>query len=165
LHTFNVDEGGSSGGGEGYEGEKQGHTGRHSLYTIKIVFLCHYVPEAGCPDAGSPFTGVVVTGDKLIAGDVVNGDNCSPANSLSPVSLTPVINIHSREFSKKFETAPMEYLGARGTLIHEKNRKSKILCQTPFKGLLLQRGRALFKQCKESNPYVSKYQMIRRAIK
>ncbi len=28
----------------------------------------------------------------------------------------------------------MEYLGAWGTLIHEKNLKSKISCQTPFKG-------------------------------
>jgi hypothetical protein len=28
---------------------------------------------------------------------------------------------------------PMEYLGAWGTLIHEKNLKSKISCQTPFK--------------------------------
>jgi hypothetical protein len=27
----------------------------------------------------------------------------------------------------------MKYLGAWGTLIHEKNLKSKILCQTPFK--------------------------------
>jgi hypothetical protein len=27
----------------------------------------------------------------------------------------------------------MEYLGARGTMIHEKNLKSKIPCQTPFK--------------------------------
>ncbi len=27
----------------------------------------------------------------------------------------------------------MEYLGARGTLIHEKNLKSKISCQTAFK--------------------------------
>jgi hypothetical protein len=27
----------------------------------------------------------------------------------------------------------MEYLGAWGTLIHEKNLKSKISCQTPFK--------------------------------
>ncbi len=26
----------------------------------------------------------------------------------------------------------MEYLGAWGTLIHEKKLKSKILCQTPF---------------------------------
>jgi hypothetical protein len=26
----------------------------------------------------------------------------------------------------------MEYLGARGTLIHEKNLKSKISCQAPF---------------------------------
>ncbi len=29
----------------------------------------------------------------------------------------------------------MEYLGAWGTLIHEKNLKSKISCQTPFKVL------------------------------
>ena len=28
--------------------------------------------------------------------------------------------------------APTEYLGAWGTLIHEKNLKSKISCQTPF---------------------------------
>jgi hypothetical protein len=28
--------------------------------------------------------------------------------------------------------APMEYLGAWGTLIHEKNLKPKISCQTPF---------------------------------
>jgi hypothetical protein len=31
--------------------------------------------------------------------------------------------------------APMEYLWAWGTLIHEKNLKSKISCQTPFKSL------------------------------
>ncbi len=35
-------------------------------------------------------------------------------------------------FPKKFKTAPMEHLGAWGTLIHEKNLKLKILCQTPF---------------------------------
>jgi hypothetical protein len=28
----------------------------------------------------------------------------------------------------------MVYSGARGTLIHEKKLKSKISCQTPFKG-------------------------------
>jgi hypothetical protein len=28
--------------------------------------------------------------------------------------------------------APLEYLGVWGTLIHEKNLKSKISCQTPF---------------------------------
>ncbi len=31
-----------------------------------------------------------------------------------------------REFSKKFETVLMEYSGARGKLIHEKNQKQKI---------------------------------------
>ncbi len=29
----------------------------------------------------------------------------------------------------------MEYLGAWGTLIYEKNLKSKISCQTPFKAM------------------------------
>ncbi len=29
----------------------------------------------------------------------------------------------------------MEYLGAWGTLLHEKNLKSKISCQTPFKSI------------------------------
>ncbi len=29
----------------------------------------------------------------------------------------------------------MDYSGARGTLIHEKKLRSKILCQTPFKGI------------------------------
>ncbi len=32
----------------------------------------------------------------------------------------------------------MEYLGAWGTLIHEKNLKSKISCQTPFKPVCFQ---------------------------
>jgi hypothetical protein len=40
--------------------------------------------------------------------------------------------IISGEFSKKIETIPMAYSGARGTLIYEKNLKSKISCQTPF---------------------------------
>ncbi len=31
----------------------------------------------------------------------------------------------------------MEYLGSWGTLIHEKNLKSKISCQTPFNFALL----------------------------
>jgi hypothetical protein len=39
-----------------------------------------------------------------------------------------------REFSRKFETTSVEYLGARGTLIHEKNLKSKNSYQTSFKG-------------------------------
>jgi hypothetical protein len=30
----------------------------------------------------------------------------------------------------------MEYLGAWGTLIHEKNLKSKISCQTPFQDVV-----------------------------
>ncbi len=53
----------------------------------------------------------------------------------SPVSLTPLINIHSRispRIFEKFEMVLMGYSGARGTLIYEKNLMSKISCQTPF---------------------------------
>ncbi len=95
---------------------------------------------------------LVVTADKFIAGVVVTADNWSPVsttpainfppvsltplNSFSPVSLTLVININSRispRIFEKFKTAPMEYLRAWGTLIHEKKLRSKISCQTPFK--------------------------------
>jgi hypothetical protein len=105
---------------------------------------------ASVVDTGKKFVaGVVVTGDKFIAGVVVTSDNCSPVsltlvrnlspvsltlvNSLSPVSLTPVINIHSRispQILKKIET---EYLGARVTMIHEKNLKSKICVRLPLR--------------------------------
>jgi hypothetical protein len=63
---------------------------------------------------------------------------------------------HLREFSKKFKTAPLEYLGAWGTLIHEKNLKSKISCQTPFKCRAFQR-RQLWSLLdkKEKSPYMS----------
>ncbi len=43
-------------------------------------------------------------------------------DGLSPASLTPVINIHSWISPRIFEKilkGPMEYLGARGTMIHE----------------------------------------------
>jgi hypothetical protein len=59
----------------------------------------------------------------------------TPLNSFSPVLLTPVININSRispRIFEKIQTAPMEYLGAWGTLIHEKKLTSKISCQTPY---------------------------------
>jgi hypothetical protein len=55
----------------------------------------------------------------------------TPLNSLSPVSATISAN-----FRKKFKKAQMKYLGAWGTLIHEKNLKSKISCQTLFNALL-----------------------------
>jgi hypothetical protein len=47
--------------------------------------------------------------------------NCSPVSTL--------IREYLREFSKKFKKAPTEYLGAWGTLIHEKktgSRKSRV---------------------------------------
>jgi hypothetical protein len=60
----------------------------------------------------------------------------TPLNSLSLVSLTPVIKINSRispRIFEKIQKGSKEYLGAWGTLIHEKNLKSKISCQIPFK--------------------------------
>ncbi len=65
--------------------------------------------------------GVNDTGDKFFAGVVDTAEQ-----------FIAEVNEYLREFSKKFKTAPMEYLGAWGTLIHEKNLKSKISCQTPF---------------------------------
>jgi hypothetical protein len=38
-----------------------------------------------------------------------------------------------REFSQKFGMTLMRYSEARGKLNHEKNLKTKISCQTPFK--------------------------------
>ncbi len=64
--------------------------------------------------------GVVDTGEQLIACVVDTGDKHSFANI-------------SANFRKKSKPAPMEYLGAWGTLIHEKNLKSKISCKTPYK--------------------------------
>ena len=65
------------------------------------------------------FAGVVDMAEQLIAGVVDAGDTHS------------FLNI-SANF-QKYKTAPMEHLGAWGTLINEKNLKSKISCQTPFK--------------------------------
>ena len=52
-----------------------------------------------------------------------------------PVSLTPLMNIHSQISLRIFEkiwNGPNGILRARGTLIYEKNLMSKISCQTPF---------------------------------
>jgi hypothetical protein len=63
----------------------------------------------------------------------------TPAINFSPVSLTPLnsleifIREYLREFSKNFKTAPMEYLGAWGTLIHEKTRSRKYRVRLPLK--------------------------------
>jgi hypothetical protein len=55
---------------------------------------------------------------------------------LPPVSTTPVENLElwiSLRIFKKFETVSMEYSGAGGKLIHEKNQKQKISWHCPFK--------------------------------
>ncbi len=51
------------------------------------------------------------------------------------MSLTPLINIHSRispGIFKKIQNGLMGYSGARETLIYEKYLMLKISCQTPF---------------------------------
>ncbi len=55
---------------------------------------------------------------------------------LLPVSTTPVFNLElgiSPWIFEKFETVPLEYSGAGGKLIHEKNQKQKISWHCPFK--------------------------------
>jgi hypothetical protein len=44
-----------------------------------------------------------------------------------------------------------EYSGARGTLIHEKKLKSKISCQTPFKGIVYSQKRGVETAWYQSN--------------
>jgi hypothetical protein len=83
----------------------------------------------GVNDTGDKFfAGVVDTAEQLITGVVDTGDEHF------------LIREYLREFSKKFKKAPNEYLGAWGTLIHEKNLKSKISCQTPLKNTLYTDG-------------------------
>ena len=77
------------------------------------------------------FTGVNDTGDKFFAGVIDTAEQLI-TGVLDTSDEHKFANI-SENFRKKFKKAPMEYLGAWGTLIHEKNLKSKILCQTPFK--------------------------------
>ncbi len=69
-----------------------------------------------------------------------------PAANLPPVSLIPVAICHRcrwywwctltceylREFSNKIVTVLMDYSGAGGKLIHQKNRKQKISWHCPF---------------------------------
>ncbi len=66
-------------------------------------------------------TSINGTGDKFFAGVVDTAEQFI------------AIREYLRKFSKKIQNGPMEYLGAWGTLIHEKNLKSEISCQTPFK--------------------------------
>ncbi len=54
----------------------------------------------------------------------------------------------------------MEYLGARGTLIYEKNLKAKISCQTPFKLLNTFKGSGFFHKICQSFEYLMAYRLI-----
>ncbi len=69
----------------------------------------------------SLIAGVVDTAEKFIVGVVDIADKHSFA-------------IISANFRKKVEMILMDYSGARGILTHEKKLRSKISCQTPFKG-------------------------------
>jgi hypothetical protein len=86
---------------------------------------------AGVVDTGDKFIARVVdTGEKLIASVVDTGEK------LIASVVDTGKNVHSRISPRIFEkirNGPKEILMGRGTLIHEKNLKSKILCQTPFK--------------------------------
>jgi hypothetical protein len=93
-----------------------------SLTPAKNVRLFDYFPVTRINDTGDKFfAGVVDTAEQYISGVVCTGNKYSFANI-------------SANFQKNSKRAPMEYLGAWGTLIHEKNLKSKISRQTPFKG-------------------------------
>ncbi len=74
-------------------------------------------------------TGVVDTGGKFVTGinntSKTGGEICHRCRWLTCEYI--------RKFSKKFETVLMEYSGAGGKLIHEKNQKQKISLHGPFK--------------------------------
>ncbi len=67
--------------------------------------------------------GVIDTGEQLIAGINDNGNKHKVVNSYT-------------KFFFKFEMAPKGYSGSWRKLIHEKNLKSKISCQTPFNDII-----------------------------
>jgi hypothetical protein len=111
---------------------KYSHTSKYSLANIR--YPGYILPEITY--VGKPFT-VVDTGDKSSAGVVDTGEQliADVDDNGDKHSFTNISRISPRIFCKKFETAPMQYLGAQGTMFHEKNLKLKISCQTPFKGL------------------------------
>jgi hypothetical protein len=81
-------------------------------------------PVANLPPVSTTLAKLV---EKFAAGVVDTGSNFAAAN-LPPVSLMVHLDlrISPREFSKKFETVLMQYSGAGGKLIHQKNQKQKI---------------------------------------
>jgi hypothetical protein len=60
--------------------------------------------------------------------EILANEYLSPVSVFLPVSLTPLNSLSP----VSFQNGPNGILGAWGTLIHEKNLKSKISCQTPF---------------------------------
>jgi hypothetical protein len=99
----------------------------------------------GVNDTGEKmFSGVNDTGEKFIAGVVDTGNKfiVDTGDQLSVVTTIPAINDTadkhpfaniSGNFQKKFEMNPMSYSEARGTLIYEKNLKSKSRVRLPLK--------------------------------
>jgi hypothetical protein len=85
-------------------------------------------------------TSVVYTGGKFVAGIVDTGDKYATgikntsetggkkfATGIVDTGGAPCLSNISANFRKKFGTVLMEYSGAEGKLIHEKNQKQKIL--------------------------------------
>jgi hypothetical protein len=128
-----------------------------NLPPLSTTPAANFVTSSPCVvDTGGKFaSGVNDTGDKFAA--VVNdaGGKLPPVSTtqrwpnkiitiflvedffhLPPVWLTPVANLELRislRIFEKLETILMEYSGAGGKLIHEKNQKQKISWHCPFK--------------------------------
>ncbi len=95
---------------------------------------------AGVADTGGKFAaGVVDTGGNFAAGVIDTGGKF--ATRCRWYRWCTLTCDYLREFSKKFETVLMQYSGAGGKLIHQKNQKQKISWHCPFKEVLLQKVR------------------------
>jgi hypothetical protein len=79
-------------------------------------------PVANLPPVSTILAKVV---EKFAAGLVDTGGKF--ATGVVDIGGAPWIAEYVREFSKKFEMVLLEYSGAGGKLIHEKNQKQKIL--------------------------------------
>ncbi len=85
------------------------------------------------------------TSQFFITGNNDTGNSLLPVsltsvNSLSPLSMKPAINTKlwiSPQIFVKMQNDPRRCSGARGKLIHEKDLKTKMSCQTPFNNFIL----------------------------
>ncbi len=101
-------------------------TSKASLFLSPAINLSPAITENPCQGL---FAGVNDTGDKFIGGVVDTGEQLI-AGVVD--RWWTFIRVYLREFSKKFEMAPMEYLWARGTMIHKKTWSRKSRVRLPF---------------------------------